>query len=969
MADTIVRVVNGGQTYDLEILDDIPLRLNISATEVGEVGDLFGVGSQTFTLPGNDTTNKFFNHAYNIGTSDVPAFYNTVPAYIIYKGQTLLRGQFMLIDVTTDNDGYVSYNCQITDDVVQLKDNLANQFIAQADWSAYNHTISSASVMESWNGDLLSGSVYYPVAEYGDEDEDVTLNKIGFANGGSGQFFDKSSTPLLAQQLIPAIRARDTLEVIINQIGFRPTGSFFDSPDFEDVYILPKAKQGVGFNADPTSTATFRAVPGYPIGIDLSQYVNQFVTVPFTQEQFDYENKYNDTDSYYTMAGLGNYVFEMNTQVFNPLSGIFQVQAGVDLNFKLMVGTAPKASNGYVGNGAVINEETYSAHSSGSFLGQSINLGADFYNSTPGTEVWIWLYTTVTQGSLNSANQLMYNGGNFECTQAPISYEGSTVEMALQWPSDLRSIDVVDSLIKQFNLVFTPSNTSDNVIEVDTFDNWMLQGRNVDWTDRFNTAERVTISHTVDDVERELIYKNADDVDRFSKTTIENEPGDQYGTLRLLADNNISQGQRTIETKTAPVILAASFLSGSVDTEGNPTYNVDLNSRFVVPHLYKFENNRISSFKFKPRIGYKVTNQAPAGTSWYFGVPGENPQELTEYTTISNVNSLPVQSTTKDLHFNNSYGTFSQAGLNLNSGKNAYNNYWEILTDSLYWDDSRKVTLDLKFSPNDYQDIKLNDHIFIKDTQYRINKISGYNLNGSDLTTVELVKLYPAYVTPAIVPDCNFTLSGSYSPSACAPVPVPAPTSTPQPQPVPFATPVPVATLNDGWHFEAEATPAFSGSTFSLIGYHQGTLFGCPSILDIGTGLSPTTATTSLPGVDCYSGGFGLVTKGKGLNGIGTQSNVALTQFTFDNSVSSTQPWYIGLKSISPNSNLGSGTLSGNIYGSDGSSGTFTVNYTALVTYVDNDGNGTTIVPESNGNMTVTGISSLVAGVSYTIEI
>ena len=957
MAETIIRVVSEGQTYDLEILDDIPLRLNISATEVGQVGNLFGIGSQTFTLPGTDATNKFFKHAYNLGAGDVPAFYNTIPAYIIYQGETLLRGQFILLDVTTDNDGYVSYNCQITDDVVQLKDNLANQFIAQADWSAYDHVITSASVIDSWGGGLFSGSVYYPVAEYGDENEDVSLNKIGFSNGQPGNFFDKPLTPLLAQQLIPAIRARDTLEVIINQIGFRPTGSFFESDDFKDVYILPKAKEGVGFNAAPSQTATFRAVPGYPINVDLSQHVNQFVTVPFTNESFDFENRYDVTDSYYSMGGIGTYNFQMDTQVFNPLSGIFQPQADIDLNFSLMVGTAPKASNGYIGSGTVLDSQTYKANTTGSFLGEFIDLGAEFYNSAPGTECWIWLQTIVNQGTLGSNNNLFYNSGQFACVTAPISYEGSTVEMALQWPTDLRSIDVVDSLIRQFNLVFIPGNTSDNVIEVDTFDNWMLRGRNIDWTDRFNTAERVTISHTVDDVERELIYKNANDVDRFSKVTIENEPGDQYGTLRLLADNNISQGKRTIETQTAPIILAASFLSGSVDVEGNPTYNVDLNSRFVVPHLYKFENNRLSSFKFKPRIGYKVSNTAPSGSSWYFGTPGENPQQFNEYTTISNVNSLPVTGSTKDLHYNNSYGLFSQAGLSLNSGKNAYDNYWKILTESLYWEDSRKVTLDIKFSPKDYQDIKLNDHIFIKDTQYRINKISGYNLNGSDLTTVELVKLYPAYVTPAIVPDCNFTLSGSFSYNPCTPTPGPTPTpSAPSPTPSPGPTP----SLTNGWQFEA-------GTANTLVGYHQGTLFGCPTGLAIGTGVGSTTATTPLPGIDCYSSGAFLVTKGFALNGIGTQSSLGLNSFSYD--PGSATPFSMTFMDINTLTNPGSGTLSGTINGSDGSSATFSVSYSPSGGFIDNNGSGTSYTPESLGFATVTGITSLVSGVIYTIEI
>jgi hypothetical protein len=77
MADVIVRVIYEGSTYDLEIDKDIPLRLNVSSVENGDIGKFFGVGSQSFNLPGTKQNNLFFKHAYNVGATDIPAFYNT----------------------------------------------------------------------------------------------------------------------------------------------------------------------------------------------------------------------------------------------------------------------------------------------------------------------------------------------------------------------------------------------------------------------------------------------------------------------------------------------------------------------------------------------------------------------------------------------------------------------------------------------------------------------------------------------------------------------------------------------------------------------------------------------------------------------------------------------------------------------------------------------------------------------------
>ena len=58
MGDLILRVyyedpfTRQGDWHDLDIDSNIPLRLDISAVENTEIGGIFGVGSQTFNLPG-----------------------------------------------------------------------------------------------------------------------------------------------------------------------------------------------------------------------------------------------------------------------------------------------------------------------------------------------------------------------------------------------------------------------------------------------------------------------------------------------------------------------------------------------------------------------------------------------------------------------------------------------------------------------------------------------------------------------------------------------------------------------------------------------------------------------------------------------------------------------------------------------------------------------------------------------------
>ena len=139
---------------------------------------------------------------------------------------------------------------------------------------------------------------------------------------------------------------------------------------------------------------------------------------------------------------------------------------------------------------------------------------------------------------------------------------------------------------------------------------------------------------------------------------------------------------------------------------------------------------------------------------------------------------------------------------------------------------------------------------------------------------------------------------------------------------------------------------------------------GCPtSIPAFGIGVSPTTTQIPLPGVDCYQSAFFATTKGFGIQGAGNVSTLALAQFSFDASVSKVS---IGLINVSGVGNPGTGSLSGTITGSNGTSGTWSVSYSPqLLPYTD--GNGDSQQPESVGEVTLTGLT-LTNNVTYTIN-
>ena len=84
----ILRAFNNlNQKFDLEILQNVELKLDISAIESQEIGELFGISSQQFTIPGDDNSNRFFNNIFDLGATQVVAFGKTVPCQVLEIGR------------------------------------------------------------------------------------------------------------------------------------------------------------------------------------------------------------------------------------------------------------------------------------------------------------------------------------------------------------------------------------------------------------------------------------------------------------------------------------------------------------------------------------------------------------------------------------------------------------------------------------------------------------------------------------------------------------------------------------------------------------------------------------------------------------------------------------------------------------------------------------------------------------------
>jgi len=760
--DLILRVTYNGVVTDLDVDGAVPLRLDISQVDNQEIGEVFGVSSQNFNLPGTSTNNKFFNHGYLESAIDVPGLYDTIDCSVLRNGETLLQGNLQLNEVVTSDSGFTTYDVTVSNKVVEFNEALKDKFFYEANFSDLDHVLNTDNLFKSWEPRATStfkdGAVFYPLADYG-FDNRLTFPTFPRLSADGNEATGSSANPdypLSLGQFLPAIGVREVFDKIFDQAGYSYSSSLISSTDFDNLFVLFKNQDALGVVTDQsTDTANLFsgfAPPMVTVGpVTAGDYTfSELINV--SSSVSDPGSNYSLVTGYYEAPKDGSYTFETSIDFTNGSTSTTigtGFSAGVTVDY-----TSSIASDQSFSIGNTVNENN-------STNGDTFNIsGSTSLLLSKGDKAALEFQVQNGPGIATDTDIMdIFTTTYFKVTGAPLSYEELPVSMSLQIDEDVKTIDLFKGLLTQFNLVAYTLQDQPQVIALETFDTWMRSGEVKDWTEKYNSAKRISIKNPVSEEPRELRFTNAEDEDRISKIAKDQTPNFQYGTLRTLSNSNLTSGDKEIESLFSPTPLAP-VVTSRLDDEGAVTleFNNQGANSFIVPHLYKFKNNTQESFKFKPKIGYRTYYQPgetdvsdlQASQTQYI-LSGSDFTSFDEYSTLSNYEAYPVTSSTKDLLFNSDYQKFStidnapNAVLYPTNGTSAFETYWKNYIDSLYWQDGRKVTMDLFFEEYEYQDIKLNDQIIINDNNYRINKIKGFNLTRRDIVTVELLKLFPVY--------------------------------------------------------------------------------------------------------------------------------------------------------------------------------------------------------------------------------
>jgi len=721
---TILRAYNEDNTkYDLDVFNEQQFLLDISAIESGDIGKVFGISSQTFALPPTPNNAEYFGNLYDLGATPSINFIKTFPCQVINDGVTIFNGRIYLDSVITDNDGDIIYNVNVVNETIDFKYLVKELTFGDIDWSDYNHDYTFTNISSSWDENLFSGDVVYPLVEYGYTANDVDASQL--KSGGSEGTFTNSTSPLQVRDFKPAIRIKSVLDKIFDTLEYKYTSSFFESSYADSIYMLTTKDATRGNSFTNPTEQQFLAEN---TSVQTLPNIYTPTKVIFDNEIYDNAGNYTAGTSTFRAGADGKYSFDvqLNTQLSgstasftprtllidlyvngSPVSGL----AGVWYNYKGLANNARRVVT------ANFKDISLTA-------GDNVTIYASY--ETEGT--------TDTLGILGTG----YSDDTFfKCYQSPLEDVGGNVDFKGVFNADESVLDFLNGLIQKFNLVIEPLKNNPKVLSIEPFNDWVDAGETKDWTDIVDRSVKWEIRHPMSTQPSKIYFSDEEDKDSANQYSI-NNLNKTFGDRYYFSESDLADGERKIGSYFAPTPMK--FIEGTTN--------------FIVPRIYTLKDGKKERFAFKPRLlhyvglkdSYLTSNRGGTLTQneWYVEDENGSLNTLTQHPVFHHNNELPATENTLDLHFGNpNHWEYHQNYVNARTIHDAFYDYWAFYINELYDIDARLLTCNVVLKPTDIPSIALNDKIFIDGHYYRINKISSANLTNEQSTKVELIKSLP----------------------------------------------------------------------------------------------------------------------------------------------------------------------------------------------------------------------------------
>jgi hypothetical protein len=563
------KLVADGEILDLFHDEEIKVSNNI--TGLFDLGVLPSDFTQTITLPGTKKNNHFFEFVYDISVEDPYTFSTNqkVPCYLDFDGIYLSSGYLQLNKVNVLANKFIdSYEITVYGGLASFGRDLKRYFLTDltSSLAQYNHTASLSNITSSWSGNLFSGSIVYPLAEYGQQ--------ITYSPEETHFGIDSPEGALTVEDFKPAIRLKAVWDAIFEEFGFTYTSAFWQQPWLDNVYLVcnNKLRYPIFAEYDLETYGLFKIGPVSGSG---QTNIIMNAATPLFLPWYNIQSNPN-----------GNLDSNLNYSI----SFDSKIRGEINLNFEL---ESLSAGNGVPHFNLIIKTAGTTISTTPLYQINDYMDKIQLYN-TPQTKTQTFELLTQWNSQLLAAGTYQFyleytnsGGSNFRIildpNNQPKSYlsvtkvnqggGGLVMNIADNMPfgtAGIKLIDFVAGVQKKFNLVIQQNKNKLSDFIIEPFKDWYKQGSVVDFNQYINLNSNIEVIPANNLAVQNLNFGDTLDGDYISQQFSKGAAREFGKAYYVDTENFFSQG--TFEVKTTLASSPLVYLQGT-GTSGSTTLN------------------------------------------------------------------------------------------------------------------------------------------------------------------------------------------------------------------------------------------------------------------------------------------------------------------------------------------------------------------------------------------------------------
>ena len=575
-----------GDNVILDLFKDEEILLSDNVTGLFDLGKLPSDFTRQITLPGTKKNNAFFEHYYDISvfSPDTFATNTKVPCYLDFGGIYLAQGYIQLNKVTLLANKFIdSYEVTIYGALSSFAREVNRSYLTDmtASLAHLNHTASLENITGSWDFQLFSGSIVYPMAEYGQKILYLPQTNLDGVEDPSGSLF--------VQDYKPAVRVKEVWDAIFDEYGYTYSGSFWNQSFLNNVYMVcnNKLRYPIFEEVELETYGQFKIGPISGSGdIPLSGstiYTSSFL--PWYTIQSNPNNNISNDLIYgldYDSKLRGEVVLNFRVSGSDNSNSVPQFDLAIkDLQGNEVTTTPLKQVNEYLYDLRAANLSVGQATKNEKYTITSV-FNTDYL---PSGSYQFWLnYRNLGSGPMvafiDPDGELK---SSLEVTKVGNVGEGMVMNIGANMPygtKGIKKIDFITGLQKKFNLVIYPSKIKRNEFVVEAFNKWYKEGVQWDFNQFANLDKPVEIIPANNLAVNELNFGDTLDNDYISQQFSKQENREFGKTYYVDTENFFSQGKLEVQSSFAssPIVyLGNTGVSGSREL---PVYRVSVSDAF-----------------------------------------------------------------------------------------------------------------------------------------------------------------------------------------------------------------------------------------------------------------------------------------------------------------------------------------------------------------------------------------------------